>query len=79
MSFEEKYATQLLRMVAMYPVGTMVVTSDNEVGIVIKQNKQCVDRPVLKIIVDKDGRTVEDEVIKDMTVHLTMFIVDTVD
>lgn len=79
MSFEEKYATQLLQMVAMYPVGTKVVTSDGEVGVVIKQNKQCVDRPVLKIIVDKDGKSVEDEVIKDMTVHLTMFIVDTVD
>ena len=79
MAFEEKYASQLLQMVAMYPVGTKVVTSDSEVGVVIKQNKQCVDRPVLKIIVDKDGRPVEDEVIKDMTVHLTMFIVDTVD
>ena len=79
MSFEEKYATQLLQMVAMYPVGTKVITSDGEVGIVIKQNKQCVDRPVLKIILDKDGKTVEEELIKDMTVHLTMFIVDTVD
>lgn len=79
MSFEEKYATQLLQMVAMYPVGTKVVTSDGEVGIVIKQNKQCVDRPVLKIITDKYGKAVEDEVIKDMTVHLTMFIVDTVE
>ena len=79
MSFEEKYATQLLRMVAMYPVGTKVVTSDNGVGIVIKRNKQCVDRPVLKIIIDKDGKNVEDEIIKDMTTHLTMFIVDTVE
>ncbi len=79
MAFEEKYATQLLQMVAMYPVGTKVVTSDGEVGVVIKQNKQCVDRPVLKIIVDKDGKPVEDEVIKDMTVYLTMFIIDTVD
>ena len=79
MSFEEKYATQLLNMVAMYPVGTKVITSEDEVGIVIKQNKDCIDRPVLKIISDKDGRAYEDEVIKDMTVHLTMFIVDTID
>ena len=79
MSFDEKYATQLLRMVAMYPIGTKVITSDNEIGVVIKQNKQCIDRPVLKIITDKDGKPVEDEVIKDMTVHLTMFIVDTVE
>ena len=79
MSFEEKYATQLLKMVAMYPIGTKVVTSDNEIGVVVKQNKQCIDRPVLKIITDENGKAVENEVIKDMTVHLTMFIVDTVE
>ena len=79
MAFDEKYANQLLIMVAMYPIGTKVITSDEEVGIVIKQNKECIDRPVLKIISDKDGKTYEEEVIKDMTKHLTMFIVDTID
>lgn len=79
MAFDEKYANQLLKMVAMYPIGTKVITSDEEVGIVIKQNKECIDRPVLKIISDKDGKTYEEEVIKDMTKHLTMFIVDTID
>lgn len=78
-AFEEKYATQLLRMVAMYPVGTKVITSDEEIGVVIKQNKECVDRPVLKIISDKYGKPVKEETIKDMTECLTMFIVDTVD
>ncbi len=77
--FEKKYADQLLTMVAMYPIGTKVITSDDEVGIVIKQNKECIDRPVLKIIVGNDGVEVEGEVIKDMTEQLTMFIVDTLD
>ena len=45
----------------------------------IKQNKECVDRPVLKIISDKYGKPVKEETIKDMTECLTMFIVDTVD
>lgn len=79
MSFEEKFATQLLTMVAMYPIGTKVITSDEEIGVVIKQNKNNIDRPVIKIISDKDGRPMEGEVIKDMTTHLTMFIVDTID
>lgn len=77
--FEKKYADQLLTMVAMYPIGTKVITSDDEVGIVIKQNKECIDRPVLKIIVGTDGMNKDEEVIKDMTEHLTMFIVDTLD
>lgn len=79
MAFEEKYARQLLQMVAMYPIGTKVITSDNEVGVVIKQNKECIDRPVIKIISDKDGRAVEEDIVKDMTINLTMFIVDTID
>ena len=53
-AFEKKYAEQLLTMVAMYPVGTKVVTSDDEIGIVMSQNKECIDRPVIKIIAKKD-------------------------
>lgn len=78
-AFERKYADQLLAMVAMYPVGTKVVTSENEIGVVMKQNKECIDRPVLKIIAGTDGVRLLEEVIKDMTEHLTMFIVDTLD
>lgn len=78
-AFEKKYADQLLQMVAMYPVGTKVVTSEEEIGIVIKQNKECIDRPVLQIIAHRDGRAVEGELVKDMTKHLTMFIVDTIE
>ena len=78
-SFDEKFASQLLTMVAMYPVGTKVITSEEEVGIVVKQNKNNIDRPVIKILADKDGKPVEGELIKDMTVNLTMFIVDTID
>lgn len=78
-AFETKYADQLLSMVAMYPIGTKVVTSEDEIGIVMKQNKECIDRPVLKIIAGVNGVGYEEEVIKDMTKHLTMFIVDTLD
>lgn len=78
-SFEKKYADQLLTMVAMYPIGTKVITSENEIGMVIKQNRECIDRPVLKIIADIQGVKKEEEIIKDMTKYLTMFIVDTLD
>lgn len=78
-SFEKKYADQLLHMIAMYPVGTKVITSEDEVAVVLRQNKDCVDRPVLKIISDMNGIMEKNEVIKDMTEHLTMFIVDTLE
>lgn len=78
-AFESKYAEQLLTMVAMYPVGTKVITSENQIGVVVKQNKKSIDRPVIKIIADSEGRPVMEEEIKDMTECLTMFIVDTID
>lgn len=78
-SFEKKYAEQLLAMVAMYPIGTKVITNEDEIGVVIKQNKEFIDRPVLKIISGIDGVKFEEEIIKDMAQCLTVFIVDTLD
>jgi hypothetical protein len=65
-------------MVAMYPVGTKVIISDNRIGVVVKQNKECIDRPVLKIIADRTGKELPEETI-DMTKSLTIFIEDTLD
>ena len=66
-------------MVAMYPIGTKVITSENEIGVVVRQNKDCIDRPVIKIISDKEGKRVDGEPEKDMTKYLTIFIVDTIE
>lgn len=76
--YHSKYAEQLLAMVAMYPVGTKVIISDNRIGVVVKQNKECIDRPVLKIIADRTGKELPEETI-DMTKSLTIFIEDTLD
>ncbi len=76
--FARKYADQLLTMVAMYPVGTKVITSDNRIGVVVKQNKECIDRPILKIIADRSGVSLPEETV-DMTKLLTIFIEDTLD
>ena len=65
-------------MVAMYPVGTKVVTSDNRIGVVVKQNKECIDRPVIKIIAERSGKPLPEETV-DMTSVLTIFIEDTLD
>lgn len=78
-AFDRKYTEQLLSMVAMYPIGTKVITSENEIGVVVRQNKDCIDRPVIKIISDKEGKRVDGEPEKDMTKYLTIFIVDTIE
>lgn len=69
------YVDLLLQMVAMYPVGTKVMTNEGEIGVVTRQNKGYIDRPIIKIIKDKDGKEPTEELIKDMTKILTIFIV----
>lgn len=71
---DDTYVEMLLQMVALYPVGTTVLTNEGEIGVVIKQNDKQIDRPVLRIIQDKDGNEV-DNVIVDLMEKLTLFIV----
>lgn len=63
--------------VAAYPTGAIVITNQDEVGIVLRQNPKCPTRPVIRIIKDKSGRKPKDYMIKDLTVELTLFIIDT--
>lgn len=49
-----------LQFTAVYPVGTKVLTNEGELGIVIRQNKDFPDRPVLRILTDRTGKPGED-------------------
>ncbi|MDF2544194.1 MAG: hypothetical protein K0S47_3912 [Herbinix sp.] len=64
--------------VAAYPTGTIVITSENETGIVLRQNVKCPTRPVIRIIKNNKGVTYKDWLEKDLTKELTLFITDTV-
>lgn len=65
--------------VAAYPNGTTVITNEGEIGIVLRQNRKCPTRPVIRIVIDKNGNACEDWIQKDLTENLTLFISDTVD
>ncbi|MBE5961473.1 MAG: HD domain-containing protein [Lachnospiraceae bacterium] len=64
--------------VAAYPNGTYVITSENEVGIVVRQNEKMPIRPVIRMITDADGHSYEQYVEKDLTKDLTLFIRDSI-
>jgi len=64
--------------VAAYPTGTLVVTNQQESGIVLRQNAQCPTRPVIRIIKDKNGKKPLEWIEKDLTKELTLFITDTI-
>ncbi len=73
--FETAILNKLLASVALYPVGTRVVTSEGEIGIVHRQNEVS-DRPVLKMLFKADGTLYGEDVYMDLMKVLTVFIVD---
>ncbi len=53
--FDEKVVDVFLEFTAVYPVGSYVLMNNGETGMVIRQNKEFPDRPVVQIIKDKKG------------------------
>lgn len=65
--------------VAAFPNGTIVLTSENELGIVLRQNNSCPTRPVIRIIRESNGQRCQDWKEKNLLECHTLFIVDTVE
>lgn len=72
--FDGKVVDAFLGFTAVYPAGTHVLTSEGETGVVISQNKDFQDRPIIRIIKDKDGNAVKGENIKDLVKIHNVFI-----
>ena len=72
--FDGRIVDIFLNFTAVYPAGTHVLTNEKEIGIVIGQNKDFQDRPILRIIKDENGQDVKQEVIKDMVKIQNIFI-----
>ncbi len=72
--FSDEIVDVLLDFTAVYPAGSLVLLNTGEIGVVVKQNKQFPERPVLRIVKDKDGRTVDDEKIYDLLDERTAYI-----
>ena len=74
--YDGAFVKKLLESVAVYPVGMQVLTNENEVGEVIRQNKDVADRPVMKMVRHSDGSPYTEYVEKDLLKYLTVFIID---
>lgn len=75
--FDGKIVDTFLEFTAVYPAGSTVRTNERETGIVLYQNKEFPDRPVLRIIRDKDGRSVD--VVKDLVEVNNVYIEEAID
>lgn len=75
--YDATITDKLLESVAVYPVGINVITSEGEMGVVVRRNHKFTDRPVIKMLKHADGSQYKDDVEKDLMKYLTLFIVDT--
>ena len=77
--YSGKIVDAFFQFTAVYPVGSQVLTGDGETGIVVRQNREFPDRPVLRIIKDKNGRDVTEEKILDLILVQNVFIEKAID
>ena len=75
--FDGKIVDTFLEFTAVYPAGSTVRTNEKETGIVLYQNREFPDRPVLRIIKDRDGRSVD--VVKDLVEVNNVYIEEVID
>lgn len=72
--FNGTIVDMFLEFTAVYPAGSQVITNEGEVGIVIRQNKEFPNRPVLLMLQASDGKRYENKVIKDLIKENHIFI-----
>lgn len=77
--FDGRIVDTFLSFTAVYPVGTHVLTNEGELAVVISQNKEFQNRPVIRILKDRTGAEVKGIVVKDLIKANNIFIEKTVD
>lgn len=77
--FEQKIVDEFLQIAAVYPAGTMILTNEGETAIVIRQNREYPDRPVIRILKDKLGNNVTTDITRDLSEWKQIFIEKVID
>lgn len=72
--FDSTIVDVFLEFTAVYPAGTQVLTNEGEIGVVIRQNKEFPNRPVLLMVSDKKGNRYSENTIKNLIQENHIFI-----
>ena len=75
--FSQEAVDSVLTFTAVYPVGTTLKLSNGAIGVVIKQNEHLVDRPVLQLTKDENGKSCKSKTIIDLS-EIYNLVVDSV-
>jgi HD-GYP domain-containing protein (c-di-GMP phosphodiesterase class II) len=59
--FDPRVVRAFVRLMGLYPIGTLAELSTGETGVVIRNHERLLARPTLKMILDADGSSCEPE------------------
>lgn len=65
--------------VAAYPNGSIVITNEGDIAVVVRQNYRFPTRPVIRLIRSKSGKDYVNQAEQDLTKCLTIFIMDSIE
>jgi HD-GYP domain-containing protein (c-di-GMP phosphodiesterase class II) len=74
--FDPDFNRVLLQRIAPFPIGATVLLNTGEKAIVIKVSKELPSRPLVKVIIDKDGKIAPEPVDVDLKKDLTKYIIE---
>ena len=72
--FDGKIVDALLDFTAVYPSGSVIVTNEGDIAVVIRQNKGFPERPIIQLTRDKFGNPIDDDKIIDLVKVNNLFI-----
>lgn len=72
--FDGTIVDVFLEFTAVYPAGSRVLTNEGELGVVIRQNKEFPNRPVLMMLKNKSGEKFPEGTIKNLVQENHIFI-----
>lgn len=72
--FNGKIIDEFLKIVAFYPIGSQVVLNTGETAVVIGQNKGFPERPVVRIVKDKDSTQLKETHVRNLMQDNYVFI-----
>lgn len=76
--FDGRIVDEFLKIMAFYPVGSQVVLSTGENGVVIRQNKGFPERPVIRILVEKDETEDKRTLVRNLLYENSVFVEDVI-
>jgi len=72
--YDQKFLKVLIEQLGVYPIGSWVQLSTNEIGQVIRVNKNSPLRPIVNVTADPQGRKSAEEKILDLVKYPTLFV-----